>query len=66
MADQNSGSNSDKSQKPLKWAAIPLVTKGLVPAPEWFVEEMLPEDCLGVLYGQPGCFKTFEFIALVM
>ena len=51
---------------PPKWIAKPLVPIERVPAPEWFIHGMLPENGLAVLYGQPGSFKTFEFVAVAM
>jgi AAA domain len=59
--------DDDKSaDRLLKWIAKPLVPTERVRAPEWFIDGMLPENCLAVLYGQPGSFKTFAFIAVAM
>jgi hypothetical protein len=30
-----------------------------LPAPEWLVEDLLPKDALGVLFGAPGSYKSF-------
>jgi hypothetical protein len=49
-----------------KWIAKPLVSTQRVHTPEWFIHGMLPENCLAVLYGDPGSFKTFEIIAVAM
>ena len=51
---------------PLIWVLEPMVPQGLIPAPEWFIEDMFPEECLGALYGQPSAFKTWTAIAEVM
>jgi hypothetical protein len=57
---------TDNSKYPKKWIAKPLVSTERVRAPEWLIHGMLPENCLAVLYGDPGSFKTFEFIGVAM
>jgi AAA domain-containing protein len=59
-------SANNKSDDPLIWVLEPMVTDGLMPAPEWFIEDMFPENCLGALYGQPGAFKTWTAVAEAM
>ena len=37
-----------------------------LPDLEWLVPEILPRSCLAVLYGEPGCKKTFVAISLAL
>jgi AAA domain len=58
--------HESESDHSLIWVAEPLVPIGLLPAPEWLIEGMLPECGLGADYGQPGSFKTWLAIAEAM
>jgi hypothetical protein len=37
-----------------------------LPAPEWLVDDLLPRDALGVMFGAPGSFKSFLALDLAL
>jgi len=37
-----------------------------LPDPEWLIEGVLPQESLAVLYGEPGCGKTFLALSMAL